>query len=215
MSVHDIVTEPMLIHRQALGLDRRARTDRAVELLSLVGLDERHLHRFPHEFSGGQRQRIGIARALATRPELILLDEPTSALDVSVQAQVLNLLIGLQDELKLTYLFISHDLGVIRYMCGRLALLDRGRIVEQGTTADVLDRPESDVGRALVEAMPDLGVVWGGAPDRGGGGPPPPRRTSGDAFPGGAKLGQNGAFGSQILSHSATTASASLGLAFR
>ncbi len=163
MSVHDIVTEPMLIHRHALGLDRRQRTDRAVELLSLVGLDERHLHRFPHEFSGGQRQRIGIARALSTRPDLILLDEPTSALDVSVQAQVLNLLIGLQDELKLTYLFISHDLGVIRYMCGRLALLDQGRIIEQGPTSDVLDRPSSAVGRALVEAMPSLAAVGPGA----------------------------------------------------
>ncbi len=163
ISIHDIVTEPMLIHRQALGLDRRARTDRAVELLSLVGLDERHLHRFPHEFSGGQRQRIGIARALATKPDLILLDEPTSALDVSVQAQVLNLLIGLQDELKLTYLFISHDLGVIRYMCSRLALLDQGSIVEQGAAKDVLDRPTSDVGRALVEAMPDLAAVGTGA----------------------------------------------------
>ncbi len=159
MSVHDIVTEPMLIHRRALGLNRRARTDRAIELLSFVGLDERHLHRFPHEFSGGQRQRIGIARALSTRPDLILLDEPTSALDVSVQAQVLNLLIDLQDELKLTYLFISHDLAVIRYMCGRLALLDQGRIVEQGAAKDVLDRPKSDVGRALVQAMPDPALM--------------------------------------------------------
>lgn len=159
MSVHDIVTEPMLIHRRTLGLSGTARSARAAELLALVGLGEQHLHRYPHEFSGGQRQRIGIARALATGPELILLDEPTSALDVSVQAQVLNLLVDLQRRLGLTYLFISHDLGVIRYMCDRVALIHHGRIVEQGETADVFDRPATDYGRMLVAAMPAFTTV--------------------------------------------------------
>lgn len=158
MSIHDIVTEPLVIHRALMGLDARQRTDRAVELLQLVGLGEQTLYRYPHEFSGGQRQRIGMARALATSPSLILLDEPTSALDVSVQAQVLNLLIDLQARLGLTYFFISHDLGVIRYVCDRVALLHRGRIVEQGRTEDLLDRPQSEPARTLVAAMPEMHV---------------------------------------------------------
>ena len=158
MSVHDIVTEPMLIHRDTLGLDRRRRTDRAAELLDLVGLGPQHLYRHPHEFSGGQRQRICIARALAPGPSLVLLDEPTSALDVSVQAQVLNLLIDLQARLGLTYFFISHDLGVIRYVCDRVALIHRGEIVERGKTRQVFDTPKSEYARTLIAAMPEVTV---------------------------------------------------------
>ena len=158
MSVHDIVTEPMLIHRETMGLDRRQQTERAVELLSLVGLGAQHLYRHPHEFSGGQRQRICIARALATGPDLLVLDEPTSALDVSVQAQVLNLLCDLQDRLGLTYFFISHDLGVVRYLCDRLALIYRGEIVEQGDCAAIFDNPQSEYARGLIGAMPEVKV---------------------------------------------------------
>jgi ABC-type glutathione transport system ATPase component len=158
MSVHDIVTEPMLIHRREIGLDGRARTDRAAALLAQVGLGPQHLHRYPHEFSGGQRQRIGIARALATSPALLLLDEPTSALDVSVQAQVLNLLCDLQARLGLTFFFISHDLAVIRYICDRVALLHRGVLVEQGPTARIFDAPQSDHARTLLAAMPEVVV---------------------------------------------------------
>lgn len=156
MSVHDIITEPMVIHADLLGLGRRARTDRAMELLSMVGLGREHLHRHPHEFSGGQRQRICIARALASNPEMLLLDEPTSALDVSVQAQVLNLLIELQDRLGLTYLFISHDLGVVRYLCDRVALLHRGAVVESGPTPMVFNSPQTVYARRLIEAMPTI-----------------------------------------------------------
>jgi ABC-type glutathione transport system ATPase component len=158
MSVHDIVTEPLLIHHETLGLTRRQRGDRAIELLSLVGLGPQHLHRYPHEFSGGQRQRICIARALASGPELLLLDEPTSALDVSVQAQVLNLLCELQDRLGLTYFFISHDLAVVRYLCDRVALINRGEIVEQGACADIFDAPKSEYARMLIGAMPEVKV---------------------------------------------------------
>ncbi|AMY71095.1 ATP-binding cassette domain-containing protein [Frigidibacter mobilis] len=156
MTVLDIVTEPMVIHEQTLGLGQRARRDRAAELLSLVGLGPQHLYRHPHEFSGGQRQRICIARALASGPDLLLLDEPTSALDVSVQAQVLNLLCDLQEKLGLTYFFISHDLGVVRYLCDRVALIYKGRIVEQGPAQLVFDAPESDYARMLIGAMPKL-----------------------------------------------------------
>ncbi len=157
MTVHDIVTEPLLIHKRILGLDARARSERAAELLNLVGLHPEHLYRYPHEFSGGQRQRIGIARALATQPSLLLLDEPTSALDVSVQAQVLNLLTDLQNRLGLTYFFISHDLAVIRYLCDRVALIHQGQLVEQGPSAQIFETPQSDYTRQLLAAMPELG----------------------------------------------------------
>ncbi len=158
MSVHDIVTEPLVVHRAAIGLDARGRTERAAQILAQVGLGPQHLHRYPHEFSGGQRQRIGIARALVTEPALLLLDEPTSALDVSVQAQVLNLLVDLQARLGLTYFFISHDLSVIRYICDRVALLHRGELVEQGPTAAIFDAPRHEVTRTLLAAMPEVVV---------------------------------------------------------
>jgi ABC-type glutathione transport system ATPase component len=158
MSVHDIVTEPMLIHVESLGLNARQRTDRAAELLSLVGLGAQHLRRHPHEFSGGQRQRICIARALASGPDLLILDEPTSALDVSVQAQVLNLLFDLQDRLGLTYFFISHDLAVVRYLCDRVALILHGKIVEQGGSDEIFDSPKSEYAKMLIGAMPEVHV---------------------------------------------------------
>ncbi|MBO1080751.1 ABC transporter ATP-binding protein [Roseomonas haemaphysalidis] len=155
MTVRDIIAEPLEIHHAKLGLSPRQRTDRAAELLAQVGLTTAHLNRYPHEFSGGQRQRIGIARALAPKPDFLILDEPTSALDVSVQAQVLNLLHDLQSRLGLTYFFISHDLGVIRYICDRVALIHHGRLVEQGETEAVFTAPQSDYAKMLLAAMPD------------------------------------------------------------
>jgi len=150
-TVKKIVGEPLVIHKWAKG---RALDDRVRELISLVGLMEDHLYRYPHEFSGGQRQRIGIARALALEPKMLILDEPTSALDVSVQAQVLDLLLGLQRRLNLTYLFISHDLAVIRYICDRVALMYMGKILELGSVEDIFRRPTHPYTEALLSAMP-------------------------------------------------------------
>lgn len=151
MTVRQLVGEPLLVHRKASGaaLDRRV-----LETMELVGLKPEHANRFPHEFSGGQRQRIGIARALILHPKLLILDEPTSALDVSVQAQVLNLLIDLQKKLGLTYLLITHDLGVVHYLCDRAALLYLGTVVENGTLDQVFDRPQHPYTQALLRDVP-------------------------------------------------------------
>ena len=158
MTVEQIVTEPLVIHSDLMPMSKARRRERAAELLSLVGLGARHLRRHPHEFSGGQRQRIGIARALASGPDLLLLDEPTSALDVSVQAQVLNLLIDLQNRLGLTYFFISHDLAVVRYLCDRVALIHHGKLVETGPSEEIFEAPKTDYARMLIAAAPEVRV---------------------------------------------------------
>ncbi len=152
MSVLDILTEPLRVHRVG---DRRSRRERAAELMEKVGLSADHLGRFPHAFSGGQRQRISIARALALQPELLVCDEPTSALDVSVQAQVLDLLKQLRDEMGLSYLFISHDLTVVADLADRVAVMRRGRIVEQGPASLLFENPKHPYTRALIAASPE------------------------------------------------------------
>jgi len=152
MTVYDIVAEPLVIHR--IG-DEKERIERVKSLLSAVGLDVRHLRRYPHSFSGGQRQRIGIARALALGPEMLICDEPVSALDVSVQAQILNLLRDLQGELGLTYLFISHNLAVVKYVCQRIAVMCAGRIVELAPTEQLFARPVHPYTKALLAAVPE------------------------------------------------------------
>ena len=152
MTVFDIIAEPLVIH--GIG-NPGERTEKIKKLLQAVGLDIRHLRRYPHSFSGGQRQRIGIARALALNPELLICDEPVSALDVSVQAQILNLLKDLQDELGLTYLFISHNLAVVKYLCQRIAVMCAGRIVEMAPTTELFARPLHPYTRALLAAVPE------------------------------------------------------------
>ena len=151
MTARDIVAEPLVIH----GLGTRSdRADRVAALFALVGLDTAHLDRYPREFSGGQRQRIGLARALALEPRFVIADEPVSALDVSIQAQVVNLLMDLQQRLQLTYLFIAHDLRLVRHICHRVAVMYRGRIVEMGDTETLFAAPAHPYTRALLSAIP-------------------------------------------------------------
>jgi len=166
MTVFQTVAEPLLIHGLAKGAVAEARVK---ELIRLVGMREEHLYRFPHEFSGGQRQRIGIARALALNPKLLVLDEPTSALDVSVQAQVLALLKQLQADLGLTYIFISHDLGVIRYVCNRVGVMYLGQMVEIGDVETIFQRPAHPYTQSLLAAMPqpDPDMIWQHTPLEG------------------------------------------------
>jgi len=152
MTIYDILTEPYIIHGTC---SKDEQFERVKELLRLVGLDVRHLRRYPHSFSGGQRQRIGIARALALKPELLLCDEPVSALDVSVQAQVLNLLKDLKSELGLTYIFVSHNLAVVDYVADRIAVMCKGRIVEIGPKADLVSKPAHPYTKALYAAVPE------------------------------------------------------------
>ena len=151
MTVGDIVAEPLVVHKVG---SRKERRHRVRELLDVVGFDPSFTNRYPHEFSGGQRQRIGIARALALSPELIVCDEPVSALDVSIQAQILNLLKDVQDEFGLTYLFIAHDLAVVRAVSDRIAVMKEGRIVEMGHADEVYERPSHEYTRALLDAVP-------------------------------------------------------------
>jgi peptide/nickel transport system ATP-binding protein len=151
MTLLDNVGEPLLVNGMR---DRGQRADRVAELLRLVGLRPEFMHRFPHAFSGGQRQRIGIARALATNPRLVVADEPVSALDVSVQAQVLNLLLDLQQSLRLTFLFVAHDLSVVRHISDRVAVMYVGQLVELAPTAWMFERPLHPYTAALLRAVP-------------------------------------------------------------
>lgn len=151
MTVYDIIGEPLDIHKLARGEEKK---ERILQLMKTVGLAHFHLYRYPHEFSGGQRQRVVIARALAVQPEVLIMDEPVSALDVSVRAQVLNLLEKLQKSFDLTYIFISHDLSVVRHVCDRVGVMYLGQIVELGDVASLFDDPQHPYAEALIAAVP-------------------------------------------------------------
>jgi oligopeptide/dipeptide ABC transporter ATP-binding protein len=151
MTVGSILEEPLKIHGLAAGTDRKRRVK---ELLDIVGLSEHHYNRYPHEFSGGQRQRIGIARALITKPKLIVADEPVSALDVSIQSQILNLMKDLQEQFKLTYMFISHDLSVVRHISDRVGVMYLGALVELAPKHKLYDNPQHPYTQALLSAVP-------------------------------------------------------------
>ncbi len=151
MTVRDIIGEPFAIHGLAKG---REREEKVLALLDLMGLPREAMERYPHEFSGGQRQRIGIARSIAMRPDLVIADEPISALDVSIQAQIVNLLVDLQRELKLTYVFIAHDLKIVEYISTRVAVMYLGKIVELADAADLYRRPRHPYTQALLSAVP-------------------------------------------------------------
>jgi oligopeptide/dipeptide ABC transporter ATP-binding protein len=150
MTVHDVIAEPLRIH----GRYKQGGADRVAELLRLVSMEPEHGERYPHEFSGGQRQRIGIVRAIALDAQLLILDEPVSALDTSVQAQVINLLKDLQDRLDLAYVFVAHDLSMIRHICDRVAVMYLGKIVEMGTKTEIFEQPSHPYTQALLSAVP-------------------------------------------------------------
>jgi len=151
MTVGDIINEPFEIHK--IG-DKRKRIKKVKELLRVVGLNPEHIHRYPHEFSGGQRQRVGVARALALTPKLLLCDEPVSALDVSVQAQILNLLVDLQKEFNLTYLFIAHDLSVVKHVSDRIGVMYLGKLFEVAKSEDLYNKPLHPYTMGLLSAIP-------------------------------------------------------------
>ena len=155
MKVGKIIEEPLVINKP--NMTKKERRARVMELMDQVGLDPSYINRYPHEFSGGQRQRIVIARALATNPEMLFCDEAVSALDVSVRAQILNLLEQLQDELKLTYMFVSHDLSVIEHICDRVVIMYLGKIVEVGSKDDIFKNPKHPYTQALLSAIPMVG----------------------------------------------------------
>jgi peptide/nickel transport system ATP-binding protein len=153
MTVEEVVAEPFVIHEKMSAAERHTR---CTELMRAVGLDQSALARYPHEFSGGQRQRVGIARALALKPRFIVADEPVSALDVSVGAQIVNLLAQLQRDFKLTYLFISHSMPVVRYLSTRIAVMNHGKLVEMGTTEQITEAPQHPYTRTLLAATPEI-----------------------------------------------------------
>jgi peptide/nickel transport system ATP-binding protein len=153
-TVGQSLLEPLRIHRPEDGISRKDAVHLAIDWLKRVGLGEEAFYKYPHEFSGGQRQRVALARALTVRPEVVIFDEPVSALDVSVQAQILNLLKDLQDELGVSYLFISHDLGVVRFLCDEVVVMQRGGVIESGAADEIFERPQTAYTRRLLEAVP-------------------------------------------------------------
>lgn len=153
MRIKDILSEPIRVNKL---LDRNKIPDRLLELMNLINMPEHYLERYPHQLSGGQKQRIAVARAMSTRPALLIADEPTSSLDVSVQAQMLNLLLDLKKEKNLSILFISHNLAVIRHISDRISVMNKGRIVETGITSDIFNTPRNDYTKRLLSAIPKI-----------------------------------------------------------